>query len=246
MQRIAIIADIHGNLPALEAVAADIHRRAISNVMNLGDHISGPLWPAETLAFLMQQPWIHIAGNHDRQLVQQPPAEHGASDRYAFAQLDRAQLEWLRRLPAYAQPSGTMLLCHGTPATDEQYLLETIVHGITRLALPGEIQARLAGADASVVLCGHSHIARVVNLDGRLLVNPGSVGLPAYRGMQPAPHSVDAGSPAARYAVLEPHERGWRVELIALPYDHHRAARQARRNDQPEWELALATGYISS
>jgi len=246
MNRIAVIADIHGNFPALEAVAADIQRRGISTVLNLGDHASGPLWPAETLTFLMQQPWMHIAGNHDRQLVQHPPADHGASDRYAFAQLDQQQLEWLRQLPAQAQLHTTMLLCHGTPTSDEQYLLETVVNGIIQLAQPSEIKVRLGGAQATIVLCGHSHIPRVISVNAALLVNPGSVGLPAYHNPLPEPHVVETGSPAARYAVLEPYEHGWRVELIALPYDHRRAAHQAQQNNQPEWAAALSTGYMHS
>ena len=166
MERIAVLADIHGNLPALGVVVADIKHRGITNVVNLGDHVSGPLWPAATLTFLMQQPWTHIAGNHDRHLVQQDPALHSASNHYAFAQLDPAQLDWLRTLPATRHLPPELLLCHGTPTDDEQYLLETIAQGGVRLATSQEIEQRLAGTQAAVILCAHTHIPRVVHWNG--------------------------------------------------------------------------------
>lgn len=67
--RIAILADIHGNLPALEAVADDLDRRGVDAVVNLGDSLSGPLLPRETAQFLMARDWLHLAGNHERQLL---------------------------------------------------------------------------------------------------------------------------------------------------------------------------------
>jgi predicted phosphodiesterase len=66
---IAVVSDIHGNLAAIEAVAADIRRRGVDTVVNLGDSLSGPLLPRETAQFLMGQGWTHIAGNHERQLL---------------------------------------------------------------------------------------------------------------------------------------------------------------------------------
>jgi predicted phosphodiesterase len=84
MQKIAILSDIHGNILALEKVVADIETRQVDRVFNLGDHISGPLFPKETLQFLMKQDWVHILGNHDRQLMNQDP-QHGLSDKYAFS-----------------------------------------------------------------------------------------------------------------------------------------------------------------
>jgi hypothetical protein len=77
-----------------------------------------------------------------------------------------------------------------------------------------------------------------------LIVNPGSVGLPAYTHTGPEPHVVETGSPHARYALLEQRDRGWRVELVGVAYDHISAAHQAQRNDRPDWEVALRTGYI--
>jgi putative phosphoesterase len=244
---IAVLADIHGNLPALEAVVADLRRRAVDTVVNLGDHASGPLWPRETVAFLMAQPWLHIAGNHDRQLVEQDPAAHGASDRHAFERLSPEQRAWLRGLPPHARPRSDMLLCHGTPTDDSRYLLETVAQGHVRRAERAEIAARLGAERAPIILCGHSHLARLVQLtESRLIVNPGSVGLPAYEDAEPEPHVIEAGSPHARYALLEQQPAGWHISLINIAYDHQRAARQALANGRPDWAGALQTGYMDT
>jgi predicted phosphodiesterase len=68
--RLAIVSDIHGNFKALEAVVQDIERRSVDAVINLGDSLSGPLMPKETAQFLMAQNWTHLAGNHERQILE--------------------------------------------------------------------------------------------------------------------------------------------------------------------------------
>lgn len=76
--RVAILADIHGNLPALEAVVRDLSRHGIDAVVNLGDSVSGPLLPLETAQYLMAQDWLNLAGNHERQLLTQGAGQWGA------------------------------------------------------------------------------------------------------------------------------------------------------------------------
>src|SRR6185295_7747530 len=98
--RIAVLADIHGNLRALEAVRADLAKRSPDVIVNLGDHVSGPLQAAATADLLMGQSYIHIRGNHDRQLLARPPADMGLSDRAAHGQLNDRHLAWLATLPA--------------------------------------------------------------------------------------------------------------------------------------------------
>ena len=242
--RIALIADIHGNLPALEAVLADISGRGVDAIVNLGDHVSGPLWPRETAALLMQHDWPTVAGNHDRMVVGDDPASHGPSDQYAYERLDDEQRTWLTRLPVTAGlDDGRVLLCHGVPDDDRRYLLETPEHGRLRLARPGEIARRLGDVSARVIVCGHSHVPRVVHHDGRLLVNPGSVGLPAYVHDGRHAHVSETGSPLARYGLLELGVDGDRVDLVTVAYDHAAAAARADANGRPDWALALRSGY---
>ncbi len=240
---IAVIADIHGNLPALEAVASDIKQRGIERVLNLGDHASGPLWPAETVDFLMAQPWAHISGNCDRMVATEPAHLLGASDRFASERLTAPQKTWLAQLPKTLSVAPGILMTHGRMADDMRYLLETLEGGGVRLASKAEVRERLGAVSESVVLCAHSHIQRIVSGDGgRLIFNPGSVGMPAYDHDLPAPHKMESGSPHARYAILTGAGGRWQVQLVALDYDHALAARKAQLEGRVDWEVWQLTG----
>ena len=107
------------------------------------------------------------------------------------------------------------------------------------------IEKAAEGITQRLILCAHTHIARAVRLgDGRIIVNPGSVGSPAYRDVHPFPHIMEAGTPDARYAILELVDSIWRVTFRHVPYDHDAMAALARRNGQPELASALATGWV--
>lgn len=108
-------------------------------------------------------------------------------------------------------------VCHGCPDTGLEYLLETVEPAGSRAARPQEVAARLTGSpavQASLVLCGHSHLPRsmlvaAARTGGTLCVNPGSVGLQAYDDDHVAFHIHQAGSPHARYALCERTQAGW-------------------------------------
>jgi hypothetical protein len=134
--RIAFVSDIHGNLAALEAVIDDMARRQVDEVVNLGDTLSGPLLPLETARLLHPLPWLHVAGNHERQVLQLPPERQSASDAYTSGLLTGADRSWLA---GHADPCDPRLhsgqvwperlgpdvaLCHGSPRSDIEYLLE--------------------------------------------------------------------------------------------------------------------------
>ncbi len=248
--RWAVLSDIHGNLPALQAVHDEVERAGVDGVVNLGDMASGPLWPSETVAWLMARDWPTISGNHERQL-RQPRAQQGPSDRFAFDALPDTQKDWLATLPPNLHLPGDMLLVHGTPTSDQIELLETItpdlgLHGSlgTRAASTDEVRARLAGTRASLVLCGHTHKPRVCAVDGMLVVNPGSVGLPAYDHDRPHLHHMETGSPHARWALVERAADGWRVEQRLTVYDWHAAADRAEAHHRGDWADALRNGRV--
>ena len=144
-----------------------------------------------------------------------------------------------------------MLACHGTPDSDTVNLLEEPREGHLVPAPWRTVRERLGaeGLAARVVLCGHSHQPGVMQMPegGPLVVNPGSLGLPAFRvGRAPNVHKSEARAPHARYAVLHlPADAGPRAELIALPYDWESAARRAEAQNAPAWAYALRTGYIA-
>jgi putative phosphoesterase len=242
--RIAVIADIHGNFRALEAVREDIARRSPDVVVNLGDHLSGPLQAAATADLLMTESYINIRGNHDRQLTDRPPSKMGASDGFAHAQLTTRHLDWLASLPPTQILEDQVFMCHGSPRSDLEYLLEDVKGDCVRLSSPDQILPRLAGVNASLILCGHTHIPRAVLRSGAAwIVNPGSVGLQAYDDTTPCLHYMEVGSPHARYAIIDWSPKTINVDFIALDYDWNSAARDAAKADRPDWAHALANGY---
>ena len=244
--RLAVIADIHGNHLALEAVLADIRAQGIDDIINLGDCFSGPLEAGKTADILLMLDAVTVRGNHDRYLIDIDPDDLHISDRFAHGQMSKAHLEWIRSLPFSAVYRGEIYVCHATPSHDNTYWLETVSpDGIVHLKLIEEIEALAEGIDQRLILCGHSHLPRMVRLrDGRLIVNPGSVGAPAYDDDLPYFHKVEAGHPFASYAILEKTAGGWLPEFRQVNYDFQAMADLAARNGRLEWASALATGWL--
>lgn len=243
--RLAVLADIHGNADALAAVLADLAGQGADAVVVLGDHFSGPLAAAETWALLADLPAEALRGNHDRHLIQTPRVAMGPSDGAAHDDLPQGALDWLAGLPPLLRLPG-VLCCHGTPASDETYLLERVTaQGRVVARDPMEVAQDLAGHRAELVLCAHSHLPSHLRLpDGRQVVNPGSVGCPAYTDDTPVPHVVSSGSPDARYALLTAGAAGWAVELRRVPYDPARMVARAQALGRADWAQGLATGRI--
>ncbi len=244
--KIAAISDIHGNLDALDAVLADIALRGVDVTVNLGDIVSGHLQPRATAARLMALDLPTIRGNHERQLFGNP-ARMGESDAFARAQLLPEQLAWIAALPATLRLRKDVLLVHGTPQSDLVYFLDSVTPQGSRAATPTEVAERAGPADAALILCGHTHMPRSMHLpDGRLVVNPGSVGLQAYDDDHGHPHVMENGTPHARYAIAEQGADGaWTAHFHAVAYDWEQAARLALANGRPDWVMPLRTGRVA-
>ncbi|ODT68159.1 MAG: hypothetical protein ABS75_21570 [Pelagibacterium sp. SCN 63-23] len=232
--RIAVLSDIHGNVPALDAVLGDLARHEVDAIAVLGDHVTGPVDPAGAAERIMALDAICIRGNHDRWTVDTTLRRAGKVDRFARTQLDAGQLAWLAALQPTARVGDAAFLCHGTPGNDEAPWLDNFYAGRTTI-LPSEadVAREAAGIDMPVILCGHTHIARTLRLsDGRLIVNPGAVGMQLVRG-----------SPDAHYALVEQVDGLWQTALIAVPYDTERAALLAERNGFPAWGDSIRYGW---
>ncbi len=246
IERFAVIADIHGNADALSAVLADIDLLGLSEIIGLGDYFSGPLDAAGTARILAGRPMRAIRGNHDRYLLSHAPGNMGDSDRTAFDQLPDAAMQWLEGLSPFLSLGDDLLACHGTPYDDNSYWAETVgTDGRVTPKDPDEIEEIADDLPHALFLCGHSHLPRVTQMSGgRLLVNPGSVGCPAYRDELPVPHKMEAGCAHASYAVLERSRDGWRVDLRLVPYDSTRMASLARGHGREDWARAVECGRV--
>ncbi|MEU6374500.1 metallophosphoesterase family protein [Streptomyces sp. NPDC046909] len=202
--RVAVLSDIHGVLPALEAVLAEPDVVAAERIVLTGDITAGPQ-PSEVLDLLRAQGErvLWVGGNADRELVEYRRGERADIPDpiapYAAGQLTDEQVEFLASLPTTLTLTlrglGETFFCHATPRDDEEVVLVD-----SRLDRWTEVLAPLPDTVRTVV-CGHTHMPYVRLAHGRLIVNPGSVGMPY-------------GRPGAHWCLLGPG-----VDLRVTPYD---------------------------
>ncbi len=213
--RLAILADIHGNLPAVEAVVADAQQQAAEHFIVAGDLLGGPQ-PVEVVSLLRGLSASVIRGNNEeyalRLIAGDAPEvwrvrKQFAFVRYTSALVDEATYNYLATLPE--QRVVTL------PGTDPI----RVVHGSPRSAVeliypdvnPAQLAEVLMLVAEPVMVCGHTHLAWIRQVDGKLAVNPGSAGA-----------SIN-GDPRAHYALLTWQRRQWEAELRAVAYDVERA-----------------------
>ncbi len=187
--RVAAVYDVHGNLPALEAVLADFERASPDLMVVGGDVVAGPM-PAKVLDRLaaLGENVCFVRGNADREVVaaydderyvdaidMADPAERVAA--YAASKIDRGHRNLLassaEQLVVEVEGLGQVLFCHGSPRSDEEI--------VTTATTEGRLREILAGVDQNLVVCGHTHAQFDRCIDGKRLVNAGSVGMP-YQG----------------------------------------------------------------
>ncbi|MEJ7755413.1 MAG: metallophosphoesterase family protein [Nocardioidaceae bacterium] len=180
----AVLSDIHGVLAVLDAVLAEPAVAAADLVVVTGDHAAGPQ-PVPVLDRLQQlgDRVILVRGNADRELAGlargrdvEVPDEITP---WAAEQLDPAHIAMLEQLPHPVQLDvegfGTVMFCHGTPRDDDEVVLVD-----TRLERWAEVFEDLSD-DVQTVVCGHTHMPFVRLVDRRLVINPGSLGMPYGR-----------------------------------------------------------------
>ena len=193
-RQVAVLSDVHGVLPALESVLAEPEVAAADRIVLTGDLAAGPQ-PCETLDLLasLGDRAVWIRGNADRELVQLARGEVSTVPDpiapWAAAQLRADQVALLAGLPLTATVEvaglGPVLFCHATPRDDEEVVLAD-----SRLERWADVLGTVAPEVAAVV-CGHTHMPFCRLAHGRLVVNPGSVGMPY-------------GRPGAHWALLGP------------------------------------------
>lgn len=178
--RIAALSDIHGNLPALEAVLVDVAREGVDEIVVAGDTAHGP-WPAEVVDLLAERGARCVRGNADREVIERSdrygPLARWSADRLGERRLEAAR-EWPLALDLTIPGLGAVLVCHSTPESEDPVY--------TRITPDAELAGLLGAVDAQVVVCGHTHMQYDRTLaSGLRVVNPGSVGMP-YEGARGA------------------------------------------------------------
>jgi len=209
-KRIAILADVHGNLPALEAVLEDIEVQAPDEVLVGGDLVGRGPQGSAVIREIRRRGWVSIRGNHEEYLLSfrrqdVPPdwlhLDEWAAARWMAAELSEDDIEYLGSLAFSARCDSIpqLLLTHGSPVATSD--------GLGPWTRASKLDRLLAGIEESVLVCGHTHRPMVRELDHGLVVNVGSVGLPFN------------GDRRAQYAILTWVDGDCRVELRQVEYD---------------------------
>jgi predicted phosphodiesterase len=243
--RIAIISDIHSNVYALESVLIDIDKYNVDLKINLGDIFYGPIAPRKTYDLLMKTNFVTIRGNQDRQIYEESisNSQSNSTMQFVIENLGKEPIEWLKTLSFDNHPKRNIYICHGSPTSDLEYLLEDIESGFAQIRSDKDILDKLNGESSQIILCGHTHTSRVVTLStGQLVVNPGSVGLQAYNDEEPVEHVMENHCPYASYTILEECKDGWNVNQIKVPYNYELAAQEAKNRNRDDWVHFLRTG----
>ena len=226
--RIAALYDVHGNLPALGAVLAEVEALGVDLVVVGGDIAIGPM-PRLTLERLLAlgERARYVRGNGDREIADPPPAGGdlwAERTRWSAEQLERGQRAWLAALPdtqsVEVDGLGPVLFCHGSPRSDAEIL--------TRISPGRRVAAGVADTTEAVVVCGHTHVQFDRRVAGKRLVNAGSVGMP-YEA-----------EPGAYWALLGPE-----VELRRTAYDLDAAAAAVRASGFPAAEELAAENVLT-
>lgn len=205
--RVAALYDVHGNLPALEAVLADVDRAAPDAVVCGGDLLEGPL-PSECLELLRARHAHFVKGNADRFVLERrDEIDVWVHDRLSPAEREEAAA-WPPTLELDVDGLGRVLFCHASPRSDEEIL---------SVATPDDVVVEATAAvSAGVVVGGHTHQQFDRFVDGLRFVNAGSVGLP-YEGRAGAFWALLGPDVDLRRTEYDVHEAVSRLELVGLP-----------------------------
>jgi putative phosphoesterase len=227
--RVAVIADIHGNLPALDAVLDEIQQAGVERIIVAGDVVPGPM-PRECIDRLvgLAMPVQFVRGNGDRDALSRirgeptdpVPERYVAAMRWVAEELrshEAVLATWPASLRVDIPRLGTALICHATPRNDTELF--------TRLTSEERLRPVFAGIDASVVICGHTHMQFDRTVGAVRVVNAGSIGMPF-------------GEPGAYWTLLGPD-----VQLRRTMYDLQRAADHIRATAYPQAE-EFASGNV--
>ena len=207
---IAVLADVHGNMPALAAVLADIERQRPDEVLVGGDLVGRGPQGSRVVRSIRAAGWPTIRGNHEDYLLDfrhhRVPERwwrqrRWAASRWMAAELSGDDVRWIEGLPSTLRSAAepTLLLVHGTP--------ESANAGLGPWTEDDELGRHLAVVDAEILVCGHTHRPMDRQLPEGRVVNVGSVGLPFNR------------DPRAQYALFRRDRGEWRVDLRRVEYD---------------------------
>lgn len=137
---------------------------------------------------------------------------------------------WLKNLPFQLIHNNEIYCCHGTPESDTDYLLEDLQADHIAVKSDEKLDEVLKDLEYKIIVCGHSHVSRIVKTSKRTIVNPGSAGLPAYDDELPIPHKMESFTPYTKYSILTSFGSYINIDQVSISYDYEAAAEMADKN----------------
>lgn len=231
VMRLAVIADIHANIFALEKVFSDIAQQRVEQVICLGDLVGYGVFPNQVIDFIRQRDILTIQGNYDQSVAEdllacgcdysdhQQLAQAGQSLFWTQETVSQENKEWLKSLPSEKKlliAGKTIYLVHGSPRRNNEYLEED----------SPVINEILSDYEFDLLLCGHTHKPYCKIINDRCIVNAGSAGKPKH------------GNPRATYVILEIKETEISFVSREVEYDHEKIALAIEREPEMPSEFA--------
>ena len=231
--RIALLGDVHANLPALEVVLTHAQTQGVEHIWNIGDFVGYGAFPDQVVKRMRKKDIVSIIGNYDLKVLSFPKKDKKwrknkhplkwLAFKWAYEQLSNKSRKYLRSLPGekYLEVGDRgFLLVHGSPTSNEEVLLPDTPE--KRLLELCQLVQDAHGAEVAAIICGHSHQAFTRQMESGWFINTGSVGRP------------DDGDPRTAYAIMDVLPNGLEVRHFRLEYDVDKAVDVIRENDLPE------------
>lgn len=232
-KKIALLGDVHANLPALESVIIHAKNLAVEEFWNIGDFLGYGAYPNQVIRLMRTENFVNILGNYDLKVLDFPKTDKKwrqnkhplkyLAFKWAHENLSNKSRKFLKSLPEEKEieiGKFRFLLVHGSPASNEELLGSNTPE--RRLLELNQLTKDLHGVEYTAIICGHSHQAFTRQVEKTLFINTGSVGRP------------DDGNPRTAYAILQLSKNGLQVSHYRLNYDVGKAVAAIRNKGLPE------------
>lgn len=218
MKRFAFISDVHSNLPALKSALEDIKRRDVDKIYCLGDLIGYHCFPNEVIELLQSEDVVSLKGNHDEAITEEMFDRNRKGDfplYWNYDALTEANIHYLRHLPnsiEFHADDVNIVLVHGSPESISEYIREDSY----------EMGKYFEDMKSDILICAHTHLPYHKQLDGKWLINTGSIGKPKI------------GRPEVSYILLTVDGSNIEPEVITCPYPYQEMMKALEERDFPK------------
>lgn len=241
----AVISDVHGNADALEVVLEHISKNGIDKILCLGDVFYGPFQPEKIMELLMDYNVVYVLGNMDEFLLNKDDKINETRS-LILEKLPLKTFDLIKKWEKSKIVDNNIYMCHGNHTSNKEYLLEKVKCKTLVLRSLDEIDKSIHKIMQPIILCGHSHIPRVIeSSSGQVIINPGSVGMPCFESENSeGTYASENGASFARYATIEVIDgKLCEISHHTLKYQKGNSIESALQYDRSDYAAWVKTGF---